>query len=28
MGAADTSTQFAHALKHFAEWAGGVAVAA
>ena len=28
MGAADTSTQFAHALKHFAEWAGEVAVAA
>jgi len=28
MGAADTSTQFAHALKHFAEWAGEAAMAA
>jgi tRNA-dihydrouridine synthase B len=28
MGAADTSTQFAYALKHFAEWAGQAAVAA
>jgi tRNA-dihydrouridine synthase B len=28
MGAADTSAQFAHALKHFAGWAGEAAVAA
>jgi len=28
MGAADTSVQFAHALKHFAAWAGEAAVAA
>jgi hypothetical protein len=28
MGAADTNTQFVHALKHFAEWAGEAAMAA